>query len=341
MNIEKLPVAPAKDLDADPNTQVLVELRRRSRRSFLVAGAAALATWGTLRWSNQAAGGIGQGETRQQRAVRKVMDWNASVSRAVFGERALAPGYPASMATRQARTNGTIGIDGGLKLDSWRLQVVGLADARSYPEYVSDVDTWVYESTNDGNGDSPFVTDTDTNKSNGSKSKSPEGLKISRATADALPSPGAADPLMDANPGLLLTMEHIRKLPHVEMVTELKCIEGWSQIVHWGGVRFSDFAEAYKPATPNGKPLRYVSLETPSGDYYVGLERLSILHPQTLLCYQMNGAPLTAEHGAPLRLVTSLKYGIKQLKQIGKITFTNERPKDYWAEQGYDWYAGL
>ena len=61
---------------------------------------------------------------------------------------------------------------------------------------------------------------------------------------------------------------------------------------------------------------------------------------RTLLCYEMNNQPLALEHGAPLRLVTPLKYGIKHIKRIGKITFTDQRPADFWAERGYDWYAG-
>jgi DMSO/TMAO reductase YedYZ molybdopterin-dependent catalytic subunit len=67
----------------------------------------------------------------------------------------------------------------------------------------------------------------------------------------------------------------------------------------------------------------------------------SALHPQTLLAYEMNGAPLTDKHGAPLRLVMPVKYGIKNIKRIGRIEYTNERPADYWAEQGYDYYSGL
>ena len=51
-------------------------------------------------------------------------------------------------------------------------------------------------------------------------------------------------------------------------------------------------------------------------------------------------APLTPEHGAPLRLAIPLKYGIKNIKRIGTIRFTDARPADYWAERGYDWYAG-
>src|SRR5205085_5035712 len=89
-----------------------------------------------------------------------------------------------------------------------------------------------------------------------------------------------------------------------------------------------------------GDLLPYVSIETPDRGYYVGLEMASALHPQTLLCYEMNGQPLTPEHGAPLRLVVPVKYGIKNIKRIGTIRFTARRPADYWAENGYDWYAG-
>ena len=81
-------------------------------------------------------------------------------------------------------------------------------------------------------------------------------------------------------------------------------------------------------------------LVTPDEEYYVGLDMHSAIHPQTLLCYEINGQPLSLAHGAPLRLVTPLKYGIKHLKRIGTIAFADQRPADYWAEQGYDWDAG-
>ena len=136
---------------------------------------------------------------------------------------------------------------------------------------------------------------------------------------------------------LSLTMADILDLPKVDMVTELRCIEGWSQVVHWAGVRFADFIQRYPPA---GKP-EYVAMETPDRGYYVGLDMASAMHPQTLLCYEMNGQPLTPEHGAPLRLVIPVKYGIKNIKRIGTIRITDQRPADYWAEQGYDWYAGF
>ena len=134
------------------------------------------------------------------------------------------------------------------------------------------------------------------------------------------------------------------------MTTELRCIEGWSTVVSWAGARLADLAAVTGLATRSGRTfdprksphgaLDYVALETPNGEYYVGLDMASALHPQTLLCYEMEGSPLTPDHGAPLRLVIPVKYGIKNLKQIGTIRFTDLRPADYWAERGYDWYAG-
>ncbi|MGI8638633.1 MAG: molybdopterin-dependent oxidoreductase [Pyrinomonadaceae bacterium] len=156
--------------------------------------------------------------------------------------------------------------------------------------------------------------------------------------------------LANRSDDLILTLDDVKALPRTEMTVELKCIEGWSIVVNWAGARFSDFAAKYLPKTRSGQTpdlinrpqdlVRYVSLITPDEEYYVGWDMPSILHPQTLLAYEMNGAPLLPEHGAPLRLATATKYGIKQIKRIGRIEFSDERPADYWAEQGYDWYSG-
>jgi hypothetical protein len=139
-----------------------------------------------------------------------------------------------------------------------------------------------------------------------------------------------------ANP---LSLDQIKALPKVEQITQFKCIEGWNYIMKWGGAKFSDFAGAHGPSGAMQKP--WVGLETPDGGYYVGLDRASAMHPQTLLAYEMNGQLLTNEHGAPLRLIIPVKYGIKNLKRIGKITFSDTRPRDYWAENGYDYDSGF
>ncbi len=141
------------------------------------------------------------------------------------------------------------------------------------------------------------------------------------------------------------TLDDIRALPKVEFTAEHKCVEGWSHIVTWGGARFSDLAALYADELSSGasseRPSDFVSLETPDGEYYVGIDIESMLNPQMLLAYELQGEPLTEEHGAPLRLATPNKYGIKCLKRIGTVQFTNDQPTDYWFERGYDWYAQL
>lgn len=130
-----------------------------------------------------------------------------------------------------------------------------------------------------------------------------------------------------------------------DMVWEHKCIEGWANIVHWTGVRFSDVLERFAPdqASAEWMVLRTPRRRTPdvNRDYSSAIENYTMLHPQTLLAWQLNGEPLTAGHGAPIRIVTPLKYGIKQLKRIGSIEFTDSEPTDYWTDRGYDLHAGF
>ena len=91
----------------------------------------------------------------------------------------------------------------------------------------------------------------------------------------------------------------IKELPAHEITTEFKCVEGWSRVVNWKGVRLADFLNKF------GTPSQYIGLSTPPDGttadgqpdrYYVGLDQPSALHPQTLLCYEINGAPLTEAH---------------------------------------------
>ncbi|HLJ74251.1 MAG TPA: molybdopterin-dependent oxidoreductase [Thermoanaerobaculia bacterium] len=136
--------------------------------------------------------------------------------------------------------------------------------------------------------------------------------------------------------GHTLTLEEIKAFPKREMITEFRCIEGWSYIAKWSGARLSDVMAKFPPRSNTP----YVAMETPGAEYYVGLDMQSAMHPQTLLAYELNDQPLTWQHGSPLRLAIPVKYGIKNIKRIATIRYTNIKPADYWAERGYDWYSG-
>jgi hypothetical protein len=138
---------------------------------------------------------------------------------------------------------------------------------------------------------------------------------------------------------LFITLQDLMALPKTDVVFDFKCIEGWSQVTHWAGVRFSDFVQKYH--LENEVKENYAGLVTPDGQYYVGIDMPSMLQGQTILCYQMNGQYLPLNQGFPLRLIIPVKYGIKHLKRIGTLFFSNSKPKDFWAERGYDYYSGL
>ncbi len=137
---------------------------------------------------------------------------------------------------------------------------------------------------------------------------------------------------------LHITLDDIKKLPKKDIVFNFKCIEGWSQVSHWAGVPFKTFMQHYN--LTNEAAMKYVGLQTPGNAYYVGIDMPSALQSQTILCYEMNGKPLPTNQGFPLRLIIPVKYGIKHLKRIGTMYFSNTKPPDYWAERGYDYYAG-
>ena len=325
---------------------VLAGSRSHTRRSFAVAAVAAAAGYGLYHYIAD-----GPADDDQPIPRRDAFNLNAALSRGLTGDRALAPTYPLSKA-ETLRVNGIYGLKQELVPESYRLQLVGVAGAASRPGYVPDVTTWQYRyakatSTEDQGHD----TKTPPPNAGTAQKMTPAPMVAQAMQQEHAPAArptrgneeaGESDStLKPGTPGLLLTMADVLELPRHEFVTQFKCIEGWSQYVHWAGVRLRDFMELYPPALVNGRAPKYVYMETPDGDYYTGYDLDLCRHPQTLLVTEMMGAPLTQFHGAPLRLHMPTKYGYKQIKRIALIAYTDQKPDDYWTRLGYDWYAGL
>lgn len=148
--------------------------------------------------------------------------------------------------------------------------------------------------------------------------------------------PGLEEPLS-------LSLAEIKSLPATSFSFEFKCIEGWSQNISCKGVKLSDFMNTYNVGqsiwdTDQGElkiPYEYAGLKSVNGGYYVSMDAKSLWHPQTVLCYEINGQTLRKENGAPLRMMTAVKYGVKSIKQVGRIDFSPSPLPDYWAENGY------
>lgn len=130
-----------------------------------------------------------------------------------------------------------------------------------------------------------------------------------------------------------------------EQVTRLVCVEGWSAVAWWGGIRFADFLVAFPPA-PGARWAAMRSAVNLDGagrsdPYYVSIELATARHPQTLLATHHAGRPLTVAHGAPMRLLAPMKLGLKNIKAVTDIVYTAREPADYWNERGYSKYDGL
>ncbi|MHC5612608.1 MAG: molybdopterin-dependent oxidoreductase [Nostoc sp.] len=142
----------------------------------------------------------------------------------------------------------------------------------------------------------------------------------------------------EVSKAMQLSMADIQKLPLTSTVIRHVCVEGWAAIVQWGGVRLRDLVALVQPKSN----VRYVYFKSADG-YYESWDIASAVHPQTLMAYQKNGQPLSADNGAPIRLASPIKLGYKQSKWVTQITFvSNLLPiKGYWEDQGYEWFAGL
>jgi DMSO/TMAO reductase YedYZ molybdopterin-dependent catalytic subunit len=132
-------------------------------------------------------------------------------------------------------------------------------------------------------------------------------------------------------------LAQIQTLPKITQNTRHVCVEGWDVIGNFSGARLSDFLKMIGADTTAG----FVTVQC-ADDYYESLDMATALHPQTLLCYEMYGQPLSREHGAPLRLTIPTKIGYKQAKYLTDLKVTRVLEKvGYWEDQGYSEFYGL
>ena len=142
--------------------------------------------------------------------------------------------------------------------------------------------------------------------------------------------------------------EFRRELPRTAHVTRHDCVEGWSAIAEFAGVKLSDLFAVVKPR-PEARYVVFFSADFDQGGkaFYGSLGMDEAAHPQTILAYDMNGAPLTVDHGAPLRLRVPNQLGYKSTKFIHRIVFVDSLAPfgsgkgGYWEDSGYEHYAGI
>ena len=150
---------------------------------------------------------------------------------------------------------------------------------------------------------------------------------------------------------LWLSLAELRTRPSQSQITKHDCVEGWTSIGEWTGVRLETLLDeaGLKPEA------RYIVFhcfdaltQTEDGErYYESIDLIDARHPQTILAWAMNGETLPVPHGAPLRLRVERQLGYKHAKYIRRIEAVESFAHigggkgGYWEDRGYEWYAGI
>jgi DMSO/TMAO reductase YedYZ molybdopterin-dependent catalytic subunit len=151
---------------------------------------------------------------------------------------------------------------------------------------------------------------------------------------------------------LSLSLAEVQAMPARTQITRHDCVEGWSCIAEWTGVPLSRVLDLCRPQ-PAARYVVFRCMDTIerslSGlvQYHESLDLAEARHPQTILAWGMNGAALPVRNGAPLRLRVERQLGYKMAKYLTGIELVagfdgiGRGRGSYWADRGYDWYAGI
>ncbi len=150
---------------------------------------------------------------------------------------------------------------------------------------------------------------------------------------------------------LELSLAQLQAMPARSQITRHDCVEGWSCIGQWKGVRLSHLLTLAQ-VRPEAKFVVFHCLDRMEEDdddtaYYESVDMDDALHEQTILAWELNGKPLPVENGAPLRARIERQLGYKQPKYLQRIelvaSFDQHRggKGGYWEDQGYNWYGGI
>jgi DMSO/TMAO reductase YedYZ molybdopterin-dependent catalytic subunit len=147
---------------------------------------------------------------------------------------------------------------------------------------------------------------------------------------------------------LALSLAALKALPQRTQITRHDCVEGWSAIGKWQGPQLGAVLAA-AGLLPAARFVVFHCADAIDGaPYYESIDLIDAFHPQTILAWRMNDAPLTEAHGAPLRLRVERQLGYKQAKFVMRIELVASLAGlfggkgGFWEDNhGYQWYAGI
>ena len=122
-------------------------------------------------------------------------------------------------------------------------------------------------------------------------------------------------------------------MPRTELVRDFQCVTGWRvPNVHWAGVRLGDIVDLAQPVA-GAEAVEFTSYD---GVYTESLTLAEARRSDVVVAYEMLGAPVTADHGGPVRLYVAPMYGYKSAKWLKSVSLVRRAVPGFWEQQGYD-----
>jgi DMSO/TMAO reductase YedYZ molybdopterin-dependent catalytic subunit len=130
---------------------------------------------------------------------------------------------------------------------------------------------------------------------------------------------------------LSLSFEELRELPTQTQKQDFHCVTGWSRFdCGFHGVTFPTLADH---AGVDDDAV-HVMFHAHDG-YTTNLPLSECAREEVMFAWELDGEPLPAEHGGPLRVVTPHKYAYKGAKWVSGVEFLTESERGYWEKRGY------
>ncbi|WP_435197219.1 sulfite oxidase-like oxidoreductase [Natronomonas sp. EA1] len=130
---------------------------------------------------------------------------------------------------------------------------------------------------------------------------------------------------------LALSFEAFQALPHETQRQDFHCVTGWSRFdCEWTGVTFPTLAE-HAGVTDDATHVMFHAQD----GYTTDLPLSECMREEVLFTWELDGEPLPADHGGPLRVVTPHRYAYKGAKWVTGVEFLTESERGYWERRGY------
>ena len=130
-----------------------------------------------------------------------------------------------------------------------------------------------------------------------------------------------------------LTYDELVAMPPTKLTRDFQCVTGWRvPEVEWTGVRLADLLDR-AGVQARATALRFHSFD---GAYTESLTLAQARRNDVIIAYELEGSPLSDEHGGPARLYVAPMYGYKSCKWLDHIELTKSVEEGYWEERGYD-----